>query len=181
MGSMMTFTEFLPNVLRDLRGISPVQAGVYGSLATLGGVFGSFLGPVVCNRLGVMKPYLVIVSLLAAGVTFWSWQLPVGPAIVISLMLAGFLQSAILPLILSLPMLLPEIGPIYAGSAGGIITTLQVLGAVVVPTFVITPLAGLNANLLFGLAAVCGALIIIPVFFLPELGSKALASRAKEV
>jgi NNP family nitrate/nitrite transporter-like MFS transporter len=181
MGAMMTFTDFLPNVLHDLRGISPVQAGVYGSLATLGGVFGSFLGPVICSRVGFMKPYMVVVSLLGAVGTFWSWQLPVGPGIVMALILAGFLQSAILPLLLSLPMLLPEIGPVFAGSAGGIISTLQVLGAVVVPTFIVTPLAGLNANVLFGLAAICFALILIPALFLPELGSRALAARAGKV
>jgi len=178
MGSGMTFSDFLPNVLHELRGISPVQAGFYGSLATLGGVFGSFLGPMICNRMGVMKTYLVIVGLLGAAATYGSWQLPVGPAIVVGLLLAGFLGSSVTPLMLSLPMLLPEIGPVYAGSAGGIISTLQVLGAVVVPTFVITPLAGSNSAILFGLAAVFFALIVLPVLFLPELGSRALAARA---
>jgi NNP family nitrate/nitrite transporter-like MFS transporter len=181
MGSTMTFADFLPNVLRDLRGISPVQAGFYGSLGTFGGIFGCFMGPVICNRMGVMKRYLVIASLLGAAASFWSWQLPVGPAIVIGLILAGFLQSALMPLLLSLPMLLPEIGPVYAGSAGGIICTLQVTGAVLVPTFIITPLAGSNANVLFGLAALCFSLIVIPVLFLPELGSRALAARAGKV
>jgi NNP family nitrate/nitrite transporter-like MFS transporter len=179
MGAMMTFNSFLPKVLEDLRSIGSVKAGFYGSMGTLGGVFGSFLGPVICNRIGIMKPYLYVVSLLGAAATFWSWQLPVGPAIVVSLILAGFLQSAILPLMLSLPMLLPEIGPEYAGSAGGIISTLQVLGAVLLPTFIITPLAGVHAAVLFGLAAICFALISIPVLFMPELGSRALASRAR--
>jgi NNP family nitrate/nitrite transporter-like MFS transporter len=181
MGSVMTFAGFLPNVLHNLRGIGPVQAGVYGSLGNLGGVFGSFMGPVICNRMGVMKPYLVIISLLSAAGTFWSWQLPVGPAIVIALILAGFLQNAISPIFFSLPMLLPEICPVYAGSAGGIIATLQVLGAVLIPTFVITPLAGPRVTVLFGLAALCFALVIIPVLFLPELGSRALAARAGNV
>ena len=180
MGSTMTFADFLPNVLHDLRGISPVQAGFYGSLATFGGIFGCFLGPIICNRLGVMKTFLVIMGVLGAAGTYWSWQVPVGPAIVIALTLAGFLQSTVSPLLLSVPMLLPEIGPVYAGSGGGIISTLQVLGAVVVPTFVITPLAGSNSTILFGLAAVCFALLILPALFLPELGSRALAARAAE-
>jgi nitrate/nitrite transporter NarK len=178
MGGMMTFTSFLPEVLRNFRGLSPEQAGLYGSLGTLGGIFGSFLGPVICNRIGVMKPYLIVMSLLGAAGMFWSWQMPTGPAIIVALLVAGFLQSAVLPLFLSLPMLLPEIGPVYAGSAGGIITTLQVLGAVVVPTFIITPIAGLNGTVLFGLAAICCALILVPSLFLPELGTKALALRA---
>jgi NNP family nitrate/nitrite transporter-like MFS transporter len=128
--------------------------------------------------MGVMKPYLVIISLLGAAGTFWSWQLPLGTPIVMALILAGFMQSAITPTVLSLPMLLPEIGPVYAGSAGGIIATLMVLGAVVVPTFVITPLAGPNVAVLYSLAALCFALIILPVLFLPELGSRALAAKA---
>jgi NNP family nitrate/nitrite transporter-like MFS transporter len=65
---------------------------------------------------------------------------------------------------------------VYAGSAGGIISTLQVLGGVALP--IITPLAGSNPTVLFSLAALCFALILIPALFLPELGSKALASRA---
>lgn len=181
MGCSMTFTSFLPNVLHNLRGIDPVMAGFYGSLATLGGVFGSFLGPVICNRIGVMKPYLVITSLLSAAAAFWSWQLPLGTPIVMALILSGFMQSAISPTILSLPVLLPEVGPIYAGSAGGIIATLTVLGAVLIPTFVITPLAGSNVTVLYGLASICFALIIIPLLFLPELGSRALAARATKV
>jgi len=112
---------------------------------------------------------------------FWSWQVPVGAAIVAALIVSGFLQTAMSPTILSLPVLLPEIGPMYAGSAGGIIATLQVLGAVVVPTFVITRLAGTNLTMLFGLAAVCLALTSIPILFLPELGSKALATRAARI
>jgi len=178
MGALMTFNDFLPNVLHDLQGISPRKAGFYSSLAALGSVFGSFMGPVICNRVGVMKRYLVIISLLGAVCVFWSWQLPVGPASVIALFIAGFLLSAIMPPIFSLPMLLPEIGPIYAGSAGGIIATLQVLGAVLVPTFIITPLAGPNSTILFGLAALCLVLVILPALFLPELGSRALAARA---
>jgi NNP family nitrate/nitrite transporter-like MFS transporter len=177
MGEIMTVGDFLPKVLHDLRGISPVQAGFYGSLVTLGAAFGCLLGPMICNRIGVMKLFVVIATLLGAAGVFWSWQMPVGPAMAIGLILAGFLPAGVGPLLLSLPMLLPEIGPVNAGSAGGIIATLQVLGGVVIPTFIVAPLAGPNAHVLFGLAAVCLALIVIPALFLPELGSKALAAR----
>jgi MFS family permease len=179
MGSMMTFTGFLPKVLGAMPGIDRKLAASWGSLPNLGGIFGCFIGPLVCRRMGVMKPYLIAVSLLGAIITFWSWQLPVGGGLSFAaLMLSGALQSAILPVIMTLPVLLPEIGPIYAGSAGGIITTLQVLGGVVVPSYVITRIAGSNPTHLFGLTAVCCALIALPTLFLPELGSKALAARA---
>ncbi len=177
MGTIMTFSSFLPNVLRDLWSINEKTANWYGSLPTFGGIFGCFLGPMLCNRIGFMKPYLIVVGLLGAVATFWSWQMPIGSAIVVALIVAGFIQYSVQPLISALPMLLPEIGPVYAGSAGGIIATIQVLGAVVLPTFVITPLAGSNVTMLFGLAALSMALMIIPASLLPELGRRALEAR----
>jgi nitrate/nitrite transporter NarK len=180
MGTIMTFSSFLPNVLRDLLSIDAEKASLYGSMPTFGGIFGCFLGPMICNRMGVMKRYLIIVGLLGAVATFWSWQMPIGTTIVVALIVAGFLQYSVQPLFASMPMLLQEIGPVYAGSAGGIIATIQVLGAVVLPTFVITPLAGSNVKILFGLAALCMALMILPVLLLPELGTRALAAREKQ-
>ena len=177
MGSIMTFSSFLPNELRNIWHISEDKASLYGSMPTFGGIFGCFLGPMICNRMGVMKRYLIIVGLLSGIALFWSWQMPIGPALVIALILTGFLQYSVQPLFSSLPMLLSEIGPVYAGSAGGIIATVQVLGAVVLPTFIITPLAGSSVTVLFGLAAVSMALMVVPVLFLPELGSRALTAR----
>ena len=73
-------------------------------------------------------------------------------------------------------MLLPDIGPVYAGARGHH-RHRPGAGAVVVPTFIITPLAGTNTPMLFGLAAICMVLMTIPVFFLPEVGARALAAR----
>ncbi len=176
MGGPMVFSDFLPNVLRDLRGISPVQAGFYGSLGTFGGIFGCFLGPLICSRIGIMRPFIIIMGLLGAAASYWSWQLPIGPAIVIGMTLSGFLQSTIAPLLTAVPMLLPEIGPVYAGSAGGIISTLMVMGGVLVP-ILIAPLADSSAKILFGLAAASFAFVILPAIFLPELGTRALTAR----
>jgi serine/threonine protein kinase len=54
-------------------------------------------------------------------------------------------------------------------------------GVVRVPTFVVTPLAGADVSILFGLADLSFALIIIPAFFLPEPGARALAARGRQV
>ena len=179
MGAIMTFSDFLPKVLRDLSGISPVQAGFYGSMATLGGVFGCFMGPVICNRMGVMKRYLIIVVFWRSGqllvlATFgWSvdrhWYDP-----------GRLSANAIMPLLLSLPMLLPEIGP-CTPAARGHHRTLQVTALSSSQPLLSRRWQARMLNVLFGLAALCMALIVIPVFFLPELGSRALAARAGKV
>ena len=60
---------------------------------------------------------------------------------------------------MSFPALLPEIGPECAGSATGIISTLELIGAVVIPTYIITPIAGQNFSLYFILAGSCMVII----------------------
>lgn len=81
---------------------------------------------------------------------------------------------------MAFPMLLPEIGPAYAETAGGMIATLQLLGAFIIPAFIITPLAGTNFSMLFGLSSLFYALLGVVSLFLPELGAKARA-KAKNV
>ena len=60
-------------------------------------------------------------------------------------------------------------------------TTLRVPGAVVVLTFIITPLTGSNAVVLFGLAGLCLALTHMPVLLPPESGTRAFPARAGNV
>jgi NNP family nitrate/nitrite transporter-like MFS transporter len=69
----------------------------------------------------------------------------------------------------SIPVRLPEVGSLYAGTAGGLITTLQMIGAVMLPRYVVAKIAGDNLNLFF---VVGGGLMIIGfifTMFLPRL------------
>ena len=61
-----------------------------------------------------------------------------------------------MPIFLSAPVLLEGLGTKYAGSAAGVISTLQLLGAVLIPTYILTPIAGENYSLLFMLASMYG-------------------------
>lgn len=99
------------------------------------------------------------------------WQIS-GPFIWVVIFASGLMIGSGMPILFSYPMLLKEIGPKYAGSAGGIISTLQLIGAVVIPTYLITPLAGDNYHLMFGLGAACMVALGIINLFLPEVGPK---------
>ena len=50
---------------------------------------------------------------------------------------------------MSLRIILPEIGPVSAGSAGGVISTLQTAEAFVISSYIILPLAGKNTDQVF--------------------------------
>lgn len=65
------------------------------------------------------------------------------------------------PIFLSAPVLLEGLGTKYAGSAAGVISTLQLLGAVLIPTYILTPIAGDNYSLLFMLASICMVIMFL--------------------
>ena len=48
------------------------------------------------------------------------------------------------------------------------IATLQLLGAVLIPTYVLTPIAGDNYGLLFSLASICMVVMFVVSCMIPE-------------
>jgi len=173
MGNSMAFSGFLSNALHEAKGLSPVTAGFFASLVTFGTIVGSIIGPVLSGRIGRIKGFLLPVSVVGAAVGYASWNLPQGLGMTVLLVIFGVLSGMCAPLLMSFPMLLPEIGPVYAGSAGGIIGTLQVIGAVFIPSFILIPAAGSNYDMFFALSSICLLVAGVVILFLPELGGSA--------
>lgn len=174
MGANMAFTGFLPNALTQVHGIDPAKAGVMTSVVTFGTILGSIVGPFISDRMGRIKPFLTPVAVLGAAVMYISWVVQ-GVSVWIFLFALGVFLGMSVPLLMAFPMLLPEIGPVYAGSAGGLMATLQLIGAFFIPSFIIAPLSGENYNILFALASLFLFLMGVIELFLPELGAKARA------
>jgi Nitrate/nitrite transporter len=171
MGAQMSYAGFLPTGLISVYGSSPARAGLMASLFTLGGLLGSVIIPALSDRLGLIKPIVITAAVIGAVAMYGGWFYQ-GPMSWCLLILGGFLLGACAPLLMAFPVLLPEVGPVYAGSAGGVISTLQMLGAFFIPSMIIAPLAGSNFNLIFALACLCCGLIAVVTIFLPELGVK---------
>jgi NNP family nitrate/nitrite transporter-like MFS transporter len=173
MGSWVAQTGNLPNALAQSKGVSPVLAGLTASSLSLALIAGTIIGPMLAQKLGLIRPLLTPTAILAAAGSFLAWIVPFGVPTWILLILTGFLLGSSVPLVMSLPMLLPDLGPAYAGSAGGIISTFQMAGAFVIPSYVIMLLAGSNANQVF-LYISAGYLFFGAVLLLiPELGLRA--------
>jgi NNP family nitrate/nitrite transporter-like MFS transporter len=58
---------------------------------------------------------------------------------------------------------------VYAGTAGGVGSTLQLLGAVVIPSYILIPILGANYPALYGIAGVLCLVAAACVFMLPEV------------
>jgi NNP family nitrate/nitrite transporter-like MFS transporter len=178
MGFQMTFASFLPSALTSAKGIDAVQAGLIASLFTFGGLAGNIFGPILSARIGVVKPVGICLAVLGGVFTFVAWSSGIVAVMAVGFILGGFCVGACVPMLMSYPPLLPEVGPLCAGSAGGIVSTLQMAGAFIVPTYIITPISNGNFNTMFLMASICGALIAMVVICLPELGRKALEVKA---
>ena len=170
----VAMSSFLPTALIG-RGIDSVAAGVYASVMTLGSLAGCLTAPIIANKVGRMKPVLLVLAVITAIGAVMAWNTPEGLLLGGSLFITGASISGMMPLLMSIPILLPEVGPEYAGTAGGFTSTLELLGAVLIPTYVITPIASANMTTFFILAGVCMAVVAVFVILLPEVMTKKVA------
>jgi len=168
LGTVVTISSFLPAALIS-KGISAVSSGAYASMVTIGSLIGSILAPALASKLKNTKGLIFSLAMIAAIFTAFSWNLPEGFVLSICLFITGAAAGGLMPILMSIPIRLKEIGSAYAGTAGGFTGTLQLLGAVVIPTYIVVPLAGNNTAMLFILAGICMALVCILSFMFPDL------------
>ena len=71
-----------------------------------------------------------------------------------------------------MPAILPEVGPAKMGAAGGLISTVMMAGAFLIPSYVITPIAGGINDTAFLVAALCAAILAAVFALLPNVSAK---------
>lgn len=165
LGGAMVVTNFQVMALTGLRGLSEAAAGTYGSVLTIGAVVGTLGIPVLAAKLKNSRVLILILGVITA--TSMLFIVNGGTAVMyIAAFLNGALRSGIITVLMAYPVLFSDIGPKYAGTAGGLATTLELLGAVIIPTYVVIPLCGGNIGSYFiagavvvALATVCGVLL----------------------
>ncbi|NLO97102.1 MAG: MFS transporter [Peptococcaceae bacterium] len=177
MAGSVAFNTFLPTALNVVKQADPVTAGAMAAALTLGNTIGSLLGPVLVDRIGLIKPVVIPFTIIGAVVLYFGWVAPVGTIMSVCLFIGGLFAGGSLPIALSFPMRLKEIGPTYAGSAGGIISMLQMAGAFFIPTFILAPMAEINYGFIFLASVLLIFAVVIVYIFIPEVGLKAQSGR----
>lgn len=169
MAATMCIVTFLPQVLQATRGFDPTAAGALSSVVTFGNLAGSILAPIILARVGRFKPVAIVLAIISALGTAFAWQLPDGPFMLVCFFLTGFALSGLMTVLVSAVVLLPEIGPVYAGTAGGVGATLQLFGAVVIPSYILMPILGENWPVFYGIGGILCIVAAACVFVLPEV------------
>lgn len=172
LGSNVTLATFLPTALSSMHGIDMAMCGTIASMITLGNCIGSIVGPMLYAKIRKIKLFIPLIAVLSFVGVLICWRFASAPALYALTLFTGTVLGAAMPIFFSAPILLEGIGTKYAGSAAGVISTLQLLGAVLIPTYILTPIAGDNYSMLFTLAAACMAVMFFVGFLIPEFGSQ---------
>ena len=155
LGSSMVLTNFHVTALTTLKGYSEAMAGSFNSVLMIGAIIGSIVLPIFVTKKPTKAPLMVFIMLLISAATAYGMIALPAAGIYICSFVNGALRSGIIASLMMTPVLLKEIGPKNAGTAGGFIITLQLLGCVIVPTYIVVPLGGGSLTLYFILASVC--------------------------
>jgi nitrate/nitrite transporter NarK len=179
MGGGIAFAGNLPEALESFRGFSAATAGAITSIFTFGQLVGGLLIPIISDRIELRKPLLYICAPLASVCIFLCWYLAQGAGIWVLTFFGGFFSGAGLPLLFTIPLELPEIGHEYAGGASGLVMSSAALGGFIIPFFIMSSLLATKTAEAYSagfLAAILLlAVILLPILFLRETGSRAKA------
>ncbi|WEV70739.1 MFS transporter [Lactobacillus sp. ESL0785] len=166
MGASEAFSGILPQAFAA-RGMSPQQAGTVAAIATVGSMFGSAFGPAIINKPKNAKPLMIGITILGGVSMAISWYVPLGAVLTINLVIGGLLGAMTGPIMQAMPITFPEIGPKYAGSAGGLVGTVSLLLSYCVP-IIISMIAGKSYLMTFIIQGLVFALTAIFMAILPN-------------
>jgi NNP family nitrate/nitrite transporter-like MFS transporter len=174
LGTYVAATSFAASFLTGVKNAAPDKAVLTASAIAFCMLLGGLVSDKTARLIGSSRIFLLFSGLVAAGGTLLALFLPFGALSVIGLGLMGLSVGVYCSFILSLPMLLDYVGPVYAGSAGGLISTLMSTGGFALP-YLFPALAGGDLGRLMVWLAVGYVLMGAVTLALPELIKRPVA------
>ena len=173
-GAMTGMGSMVPTALSNGRGISADAAGLVGAFLMVGNLLGSLFTPTISLKTGKFRGVLMICGAVSVLGCCFAWRAPEGPLLYLAMVATGYTFGSGMAQLLAVAVRLPGVGPVYAGTAGGLIATLELLGGVVLPTYIASGIAGTgNFSLYFIIIGLSSLLWILSVYLLPkELDTK---------
>ena len=162
------FSGVLPQALELMRGVNASTAGEMAALTTAAGIVGCLIAPILYGKCRLMRPYLVIVGLLGSISIATAWFASGLKSMGILLAVCGVVTSMMGPVVQALPVSFVEIGTRYAGSAGGIMAEVSLLGSYA-PPIGIAAISGCDYNKQMMLIALLYGLSVLPILIIPEI------------
>jgi MFS family permease len=150
---------FLQSML-TLKGIDPTTAGFITSLISWSMIPGSFVIPILSDRVGLRKPFIWALSLIA-GVALYLAGTTTGVALWSSVVIYGFLIGGMAPIVLTIPTEI--VGVQHSATAGGFMLVGGYVGAMITPWLV--GYLSTTTGSFYSAVILCVAFTEIDVFF----------------
>ncbi len=180
MGMFTAFSGNFPEALELIHHISPATAGAITAMLTGAAILGNLLVPALSDRLGLRKPFIYAAAVTIPVSLFFAWQLAPSVATWVLVFVGGLGVGTLPPVILTMPLELPEIGHEHVGGTTGLMISAHSIGGVIIPLLVISPIvsAGTSGAYTVGflVLALLIAATIIPTLFLRETGRRGRGS-----
>lgn len=161
------FSGVLPQALELVRGADASTAGEMAALTTAAGIIGCLIAPILYGKCRLMRPYLVTIGLLGSISIAISWSATSLKSMGVLLAVCGMATSMMGPIVQALPVSFAEIGTRYAGSAGGIMAEVSLLGSYALPIG-IAAISGCDYDKQMMLIALLYGLSVLPILVIPE-------------
>ena len=144
----------------EIHGFSKSQAGTVASMISFGNMFGAVIGPVLYRKLKKFSRLIFLFGGISIIGCIGGWMLHEQILMIIIYFITGIAIGGAMPIYFTMPIRLREISSDNISTAGGLITTFQLGGAVIVPSYIIAPIAGNNYPEIFILTAVVIAIAV---------------------
>lgn len=174
LGCQVAFNIWIPSAL-IAKGMDPAGAGVLASIVSLGNLIGAIVMPMVAARVGKVKPFIIAFTIICAIGYALGWHLT-GVFAYLCFFVFGFCAASLMPFFLSMPIKFKEVGPRFVGTGMGFASTIELLGSVLLPTYIILPLATVGKTVdftrYFYLVGAGWIIALIIGILIPETGNK---------
>ncbi len=171
MGALLTAGNFAVVGIIS-KGIDPVIAGLMGSVTAACSLAGNIILPSLFAHIKRRRSGAVVSALLGGVVSAIGFCMPFGAGAMIVFCLGYFIMAGCLPVVKAYPGLLKGIDARAVGSAGGLQSTLQNLGAFIIPSYIIAAICGANYNAIFIATGICVIIAAVFVALLPGCDNK---------
>lgn len=168
-GYNVTAGSLLITALVVTWGTDAVKAGLMTSLFTVCAAIGAVVIPTWIVHVKRAKGVCIMLPLVSMGLVFAAWNINVDMVRFVLFPVAGFIFGAITPVLMSYPSILPEVNDQNSGSAGGMLISLGLVGGICVPSFIVTPIAGTDYDLMVRMICCIGALAAVAFALLPSV------------
>jgi len=159
------------------KGVDPADAAIWASILNIVGMPSNWIAGPLADKVKRIKPVFITMAVAGSILCIVGWILPLGDYTLPIIMTGAFISWGNIGLVKGSVGLIPTLPKQFLGTAGGIQTFFQNLGAYLIPAYLFTPLSvgpdGATVTQTF--FVLCGVFVILSAavfLFVPELGLK---------